>query len=86
MIRSERLASAMGEWECMECGFIEEGTEAKRPKRCAECGAPASALEFFPYDDDADWRQVESEDLFEEEFEDEEFEDLEEDEFEDEER
>jgi hypothetical protein len=49
-----RLAEVLGEWECMECGYIEEGIRARRPKRCPECDAPASALDFFPYEDDAD--------------------------------
>ncbi len=40
-----------GEWECMECGYIEKGSEARRPAQCPECGAPASALEFFADDD-----------------------------------
>lgn len=53
-----------GEWECMECGYIEEGVRTKRPKVCPDCGAPSQALEFFPYgDDDAgEWNEV-SEDL-----------------------
>lgn len=43
-----------GEWECMECGFIEEGPSNRRPKKCPECGASASAFEFFEYEDE-DW-------------------------------
>jgi hypothetical protein len=44
----------------MECGYIEEGSRKQRPKACHECGAPANALEFFPYEtgdasDEADW-------------------------------
>ena len=39
-----------GEWECMECGFIEKGVEARRPPQCRECSASARALEFFPDD------------------------------------
>jgi hypothetical protein len=55
MTRSiEELTGAAGEWECMECGYIEEGVERRRPKQCPECDAPASALEFFPDEDDAD--------------------------------
>jgi hypothetical protein len=54
MVRSsEDLAGVTGEWECMECGYVEEGVEARRPKKCPECGAPASALEFFSDEDDA---------------------------------
>ncbi len=41
-----------GEWECMECGYIEEGVRARRPAVCFECGAPEKALEFFPYEKD----------------------------------
>jgi hypothetical protein len=49
-----------GEWECMECGYIEEGVRGRRPTVCFECGAPESALEFFPYEkrdapEDEDW-------------------------------
>ena len=50
---SEGLAGVTGEWECMECGYVEEGAKARRPKKCPECGAPASALEFFSDEDDA---------------------------------
>ncbi len=53
MVRSAgELALEVGEWECMECGYIEEGTRGQRPKKCPECDAPASALEFFPDEDD----------------------------------
>jgi hypothetical protein len=40
-----------GEWECMECGYIQEGAKTKRPKVCPDCGAPGQALEFFPFGD-----------------------------------
>jgi hypothetical protein len=50
---SEELADVTGEWECMECGYVQEGVEGRRPKKCPECDAPASALEFFSDDDDA---------------------------------
>ena len=36
-----------GEWECMECGYIEQGIESRRPSQCRECSASARALEFF---------------------------------------
>jgi hypothetical protein len=49
---SEELAGAAGEWECMECGYVEEGVEGRRPKKCPECDAPASALEFFSDEED----------------------------------
>ena len=32
-----------GEWECMECGYIEKGVEARRPPQCRECSASARA-------------------------------------------
>ena len=58
-----------GEWECMECGYIEEGTESKRPRKCPECNAPANALEFFSYngDADADWPREDEDDEFDDE-------------------
>jgi hypothetical protein len=43
-----------GEWECMDCGYIEEGASNRRPKRCPECNAPGSVFEFFEYEDE-DW-------------------------------
>jgi len=55
---SEELAGATGEWECMECGYVEEGVEGRRPKKCPECDAPASALEFFSDEDDADFDRI----------------------------
>jgi hypothetical protein len=59
MVRSsEGLVGVTGEWECMECGCIEEGSEGRRPRKCPECDAPASALEFFPDGDDADVDRV----------------------------
>ena len=59
MVRfSEELVGVTGEWECMECGYVEEGTEGRRPKKCPECDAPASALEFFSDEDDAGHGQV----------------------------
>jgi hypothetical protein len=50
---SQELVGVTGEWECMECGYIEEGFEGRRPKKCPECDAPASALEFFSGEEDA---------------------------------
>ncbi len=57
-----------GEWECMECGYIEKGIETRRPTQCRECGASARALEFFL---DDDWDQIgdEDDDLLDEDFE-----------------
>jgi hypothetical protein len=58
----------------MECGYIEEGSKTKRPKVCPDCGAPAQALEFFPYGDDEEesWEDEASEDPDEDLFDDEE--------------
>ena len=77
MARFDGIPLVTGEWECMECGFIEEGTESRRPKACPECEAPASALEFFPYDEDKrdqgsldeddDYEELDEEDEYEEE-------------------
>jgi predicted nucleic acid-binding Zn-ribbon protein len=52
--------AATGEWECMECGYIEAGVKTKRLKVCPDCGAPSQALEFFPYgdDDEDDWDEA----------------------------
>ena len=61
MVESKREGSAQGEWECMECGYIEAGVKTKRPQVCPDCGAPRQALEFFPYGDD-DWDEA-SDDL-----------------------
>ena len=66
-----------GEWECMECGYTEEGTELRPPKKCPECDAPANALEFFAHedDDDFDWDRApydEDEDEDNEDYDDEE--------------
>jgi hypothetical protein len=70
MIRSSgEVAPVAGEWECMECGYIEEGIEGRRPKKCAECDAPASALEFFPDEDDANLDRVAGEGYDDEDFE-----------------
>lgn len=76
-----------GEWECMECGYIEEGSQARRPARCPECGAPANALEFFSYEDEEeeeDWGGEGWSD--EEDLEDDELDDLEDQEWDDDER
>ena len=48
------LEALEGEWECMECGYVEEGASSRRPKKCPDCGAIASAFEFFEYEDE-DW-------------------------------
>jgi hypothetical protein len=51
-VQPGELPQPTGEWECVECGHIEPGFEALRPKQCPECGAPAKGLEFFPWEDD----------------------------------
>jgi len=60
MLMFDRTPKITGEWECMECGYIEEGIRARRPAVCFECGAPKNALEFFSYEkqdtsDEEDW-------------------------------
>ena len=52
MVDPKRGGSAEGEWECMECGYIEVGVETRPPQACPDCHAPREALEFFPYEDD----------------------------------
>ena len=75
MVQPGELLRPTGEWECVECGHIEPGFEARRPKQCPECGAPAKALEFFPSEDDRPvWgaEEADDEEDFDEEAEDEE--------------
>jgi hypothetical protein len=75
----DRNVPATGEWECMECGYIEKGVETRKPKKCPECDAPASALEFFSCDEEADdWEEDEDEDEDEDESEDEDNDEVEE--------
>jgi hypothetical protein len=82
MVRfSEELVGVTGEWECMECGYVEEGTERRRPKKCPECDAPASALEFFSDEEDAGLGQT-----FGDEYDEEDDEEHGEDEYEEDER
>jgi hypothetical protein len=50
MIQFDAVPPATGEWECMECGYIEDGIRARRPQICPECGAPVEAFDFFSYD------------------------------------
>jgi len=52
MMETKRGNSAQGEWECIECGYIEVGVETQPPQACPDCHAPLEALEFFPYEDD----------------------------------
>ncbi len=54
MVQSGNVSPATGEWECVECGYVEEGVQRRKPKECPECGAPGTAFEFFAYDEDDD--------------------------------
>jgi hypothetical protein len=64
--RASRDAEVLeGEWECMDCGYIEEGVSNRRPKRCVECNAPGSVFEFFEYEEE-DWDLDEETDDFDE--------------------
>jgi hypothetical protein len=54
MDQFDSVPAATGEWECMECGYVEEGTQTRRPKECPECSAPGTAFEFFANDDEDD--------------------------------
>jgi hypothetical protein len=59
MTQVSKAPTVTGEWECTECDYIIEGTEAKRPAHCPECDAPADALEFLPNEDNVedDWTE-----------------------------
>jgi hypothetical protein len=88
MMSTSKVPAVTGEWECTECGFITEGIESKRPSRCPECDAPADALEFFSYGDEADDEEEWDEDADEydeAEDEDEDSDDLDDEEFDEEE-
>lgn len=50
-----------GEWECAECGYVEEGVRGRRPQECPECGAPGAAFEYFAYDEDDDEWELDDE-------------------------
>jgi hypothetical protein len=52
MLQSNQTPAATGEWECMECNHILEGTALQRPARCPECNASPEAFEFFSYEDE----------------------------------
>jgi predicted nucleic acid-binding Zn-ribbon protein len=68
MVQSSSVPAATGEWECVECGYVEEGVQSRRPKECPECGAASAAFEFFA-DDDSDeeeWDSDEDDELAEE--------------------
>jgi|YNPNPStandDraft_1061719.scaffolds.fasta_scaffold03316_3 hypothetical protein len=74
MAQFGKVLPITGEWECMECGYIEEGNELRPPSKCPECNAPASALEFFSYEED-EWDREKLE--YEPDYEDEDYEELE---------
>lgn len=40
-----------GEWECMDCGYIEEGSSNRRPRACPDCNSSGEAFEFFEYEE-----------------------------------
>ncbi len=40
-----------GEWECMDCGYIEEGSSNRRPKVCPECNSSGEVFEFFEFEE-----------------------------------
>ncbi len=65
MTPMSKAPTATGEWECTECGYVVEGTAARRPPHCPECNAPSDALEFFVGDDDVDeeWDDETEDDL-----------------------
>jgi len=74
MVRFGDVSPVTGEWECLECGYVEEGIRMRRPKECPECGAPADAFDFF-FDDefnDEDWNSAVLDDEYEEDDENEE--------------
>jgi hypothetical protein len=79
-MRLGSVPAATGEWECMECGHVEEGVQAKRPPECPECGAPGTAFEFFVDDesDEEDWDSDDEGSEDEDDLEDEEDEDFDE--------
>ncbi len=54
MAQFGNVSPATGEWECAECGYVEEGVQGRRPQECPECGAPGTAFEYFAYDEDGD--------------------------------
>ncbi len=60
-----KAPTAIGEWECTECGYIVEGTAARRPPHCPECDAPAGALRFLANKDELDeeWDDETEDDL-----------------------
>jgi predicted nucleic acid-binding Zn-ribbon protein len=71
MIPLSKESAGAGEWECMECGAIEEGAKSRRPAKCPECGAPANSLEFFSYEEEEEeWEdeEVDEEDEFDDDY------------------
>jgi hypothetical protein len=76
MLQSNQTPAATGEWECMECNHILEGTAEQRPARCPECNAGPEAFEFFSYGDEEWEGDTEEEDEEETDDELDEFEDF----------
>jgi hypothetical protein len=74
-MQMSKAPAVTGEWECTECGYIIEGTEAKPPAHCPECDAPSDALEFVPNDDDVEDDWVEDDDEERDALDDEDYED-----------
>ncbi len=54
-----------GEWECMDCGYIEEGSSNRRPKACPECNSSGEAFEFFEFEETDD---LDDDDLYDDEW------------------
>jgi predicted nucleic acid-binding Zn-ribbon protein len=72
MMQLGDIPAATGEWECMECGYVEEGVAARRPQVCPDCGAPAEAFEFFSFEDaEEEWEEADEEEDLDEDLEDE---------------
>jgi hypothetical protein len=71
MVQSDQTPAATGEWECMECNHILEGTAQQRPTRCPECNAGPEAFEFFSFEDEELEGDLEEEDEEADDYEDE---------------
>lgn len=67
MVQASSVSVATGEWECAECGYVEEGLRGRRPAECPECGAPSAAFDFYAFED-ADEAAWEAADLSQDEF------------------
>jgi ABC-type ATPase with predicted acetyltransferase domain len=47
-------------WECVECGWEQEGD--RRPKECPTCGAGGDSFDVYEYEDTWDDDEDEDED------------------------